>query len=124
MKTEWKVKDLLRGGRQEVMLRFDPEDVVKLPCHCDYDPALRGREKNQVLLLRKVEVQNGDGSWGIYPSVTWLDGVENGEQLQTRAIIKKTGEGFTIMDSTDGVPDGELMCAAEEVGIYTETIDG
>jgi len=43
----------------------------------------------------------------------------------TRAIIKKTGEkGATIMGSTDGVLDGELMVGAKAAGIYTESIDG
>jgi len=123
MISEWRIKNFLRGDSKEVLLRFDSEDVVRLPCHCDYDPALRGKNKNQVLLIRKIEVKNKDGSWDSYPSVTWLDGVENEEQLMTRAIIKKTGEtGASIMGSTDGVPDGELMCAASEAGIKTETI--
>jgi len=124
-KIEWTVKDFLRGGDREVTLRFDPNDVITLWCHCEYDSALCAKEGNRVMLLRKVEVKNKDGSWSLYPSVTWLDGVENEEQLMTRAIIKKTGEkGATIMGSTDGVLDGELMVGAKAAGIYTESIDG
>lgn len=125
MNITWTVKDFLRGSSREVTLRFDPEDVVTLPCHCEYDPALCAKEGNQVMLLKKVEVQNEDGSWAPCPSVTWLDGIENEEQLMTRAIIRKSGEkGASIMGSFDGVPDGELMVAAKEAGVYTETIDG
>lgn len=120
---ERKVKDLLRGGSEEITIRFDGDDLVKLPCHCQYDPALCGEDGNEVLLVRKVEIKNPDGSWSSYPSATWLDGVEYEEQLMSRVIIKKTNEeGFDIMSSTDGVPDGKLLVAAEEAGIYTETI--
>lgn len=119
------VRDFLRGGREEVTIRFNPEDLVKLPCHCEYDPALCKKDGNEVMLVRKIEVQNEDGSWSPYPSVTWLDGVGYEEQLVTMALIKKTNEeGHDIMGSTDGVPDAKLMIAADEAGIYTETIDG
>lgn len=117
--------DYLRGSSNEVALRLDPNDVVTLPCHCEYDPALVKPEGNQVMLLRKAEVRNPDGSWSPYPSVTWLDEAEQEEQLVTRALIKKTEDGcICIMSSTDGVPDGKLIVAAEEAGIYTETPDG
>lgn len=122
---EWKVGDFLRGRSEKVTLRFNPKDLVRLRCHCDYDPALRGKDDNEVMIPRKVEMRNEDGSWGPYPSVTWLDGVGNEEVLVTRALVKKTNEkGLSIMESTQGVPDGTLMCAAEEAGIYTETLDG
>jgi len=120
---ERKVKDLLRGGSEEITIRFDGDDLVKLPCHCQYDPALCGEDGNEVLLVRKVEIKNPDGSWSSYPSATWLDGVEHEEQLMSKVLIKKTNEeGFDIMSSTDGVPDGKLLVAAKEAGIYTETI--
>lgn len=62
-----------------------------------------------------------DDSWSLYPSATWLDGVEDDEQLITRAFIKKTGfDGFYIVSSLQGVPDGKLIAAAEKVGIYTK----
>jgi len=77
------------------------------------------------MLVRKIEIKRHDGSWELYPSATWLDGVQGEDQLQSKAFIKKTNdEGFDIMASTDGVPDGELLVAAKEAGIYTETIDG
>ena len=119
------VRDFIRGGHEEVTIRFYPNDLMKLPCHCEYDPALCKKGGNEVMLVRKVEVQNPDGSWGPYPSATWLDGVENEEQMESRALIKKINEeGFDIMGSSQGVPDGKLLCAAKEAGIYTETLDG
>ena len=119
-----KEKDFMRGNpNREITIRFDPEDLVKLRCHCDYDPKLRGKRDNEVWLVREIEIQNPDGSWGPYPSVTWLDGVESDEQLMTMAFIKKTGEeGFDIMHSSDGVPDGTLMLSAKEAGVHTETL--
>lgn len=123
-----KVKDFMRGRpKREITIRFDPENLVKLRCHCDYDPKLRGEKDNEVMLVRRIEIQNPDGSWSPYPSVTWLDGVEgeDDEQLMTRAFVKKTGEeGFSIMNSSQGVPDGTLMCSAKAAGVHTETLYG
>lgn len=122
---ERKVRDILRGGSEEITIRFDGDDVVKLPCHCEYDPALCRKDGNEVMLVRKVEIKNPDGSWSPYPSATWLDGVEGEEQLVSKVLIKKTEEeGFDIMSSAQGVPDGKLLLAAKEAGVYTETIDG
>ncbi len=115
---EFKVKDTLRGRNKEVVIRFDGNDLVKLPCHCKYDSALQ----NEVLLVRKVELKESNGEWVLYPSATWLDGVEYDGQLVSRAIVKKTNEeGFDIMSSPEGVPDGKLLIAAEEIGVYTES---
>ena len=122
---EWIVGDFLRCGKKDVTLRCDIDDLVKVGCHCEYDPALKGKDHNEVLIPRKIEVKNEDGFWGSYPVVTWLDGVENEEMLVTRVIVKKTNEkGLSIMQSTEGVPDGELMCAAKETEILTETLNG
>ncbi len=122
---ERKVRDILRGGSEEITIRFDDDDLVKLPCFCEYDPALCKKDGNEVMLVRKVEIKNPDGSWGLYPSATWLDGVQGEEQLVSRVLIKKTNEeGFDIMSSSQGVPDGKLLVAAGEAGVYTETIDG
>ena len=122
---ERKAPDILRGGRGEVTIRFDDDDLVKLPCHCQYDPALCKGEGNEVMVVRKIEIKNEDGSWSLYPSATWLDGVQGEEQLVSRVLVKKTNEeGFDIMSSAQGVPDGKLLIAAKEAGIYTETIDG
>lgn len=119
---ECTIRDFLRGGRGNVTIRFDGSDSVKLPCHCEYDPALCGKDGNEVMIVKKIEKKNDDGSWSPYPSVTWLDGVENEDQLQTKCLVKMTNEkGFEIKASTDGVPDGKLMCAAKGEGIYTET---
>lgn len=117
--------DHMRGQNGPITIRFDGDDLVKLPCHCEYDPALCSNKGNFVMLVRKVEIKNPDGSWTPYPSATWLDGVQSEDQLQSKAFLKKTNEeGFDVMASTDGVPDGELLVAAGEAGIYTETIDG
>lgn len=122
---EYRVMDILRGESKEITIRFDGDDLVKLPCHCEYDPALCREDDNEVLLVRKVEIKNPDGSWSLYPSATWLDGVESEEQLVSKALIKKTSkEGFDIMSSSRGVPDGKLLIAAGKAGIYTETIYG
>lgn len=37
---EYRVMDILRGGSKEITIRLDVDDLVKLPCHCEYDPAL------------------------------------------------------------------------------------
>ena len=123
---EFTVSDLLRGRPNErITIRTDFNDVVELPCHCQYDSALVSEEGNKVLLLRRVEIQNPDGKWSIYPSVTWLDGVQDDEELVTRALIKQAGKtGFYIMESSEGVPDGTLYLAAKDAGIHTETING
>jgi len=122
---EREVNDILRGGGKKITIRFDGDDLVKLPCNCKYDPALCEKDGNKVLLVKKIEIKNPDGSWSPYPSATWLDGVEDEEQLVSRVLIKKTNEeGFDVMSSAQGVPDGELLLAAEKAGIYTETIDG
>ncbi len=122
---ERKVRDILRGGSEEITIRFDGDDLVKLPCNCEYDPALCRKDGNEVMLVRKVEIKNPDGSWSLYPSATWLDGVQGEEQLVSKVLIKKTNEeGFDIMSSAQGVPDGKVLLAAKEAGVYTETIDG
>jgi len=122
---ERKVRDILRGGSEEITIRFDGDDLVKLVCNCKYDPALCRKDGNEVMLVRKVEIKNPDGSWSPYPSATWLDGVQGEEQLVSKVLIKKTKEeGFDIMSSAQGVPVGKLLMAAGEAGIYTETIDG
>jgi hypothetical protein len=113
----YKIPDYMRLSGKIITVRFDPNDVVTLSCHCKYDPAL----DKKVRLLRKVEVQREDGTWEPYPSVVWIDA---GEVLITRALVKITGENeISVMSSPNGVPDGELMTAAEEAGIYTETLD-
>lgn len=120
---EYRLKDIMRGGREDVVIRFDGKYLVELPCYCKYDPALCGKNGNQVMLIKKIEIKDSNDSWRPYPSVTWLDGIEYEDQLITRAFIKKTnGEGFDIMSSTDGVPDAELMDAAKKAGIHTETL--
>jgi len=120
-----KIADFLRGTGEDITVRFDHNNVIRLSCHCDYDPALKGDRSNQVDLLRKVELQKPDGSWETYPSATWLDGVGGHEQLVTKALVRISGEkAISVMQSTQGVPDGTLMVAAEKAGVYTETIDG
>jgi len=117
--------DHMRGIKGSITIRFDGDDLVRLSCYCEYDPALCSEKGNEVMLVRKIEIRQPDGSWELYPSATWLNGVQSEDQLQSKAFLKKTdGEGFDVMASTDGVPDGELLVAAEKAGVYTETIDG
>jgi hypothetical protein len=120
---EYKVNDILRGGRGEVILRFDMDDLIELPCHCKYDPALASKDGNKAMLVKKIEIKNPDGTWSPYPSATWLDGVNDGEQLESLALIRIKGEdAATVMSSGQGVPDGPLLSAAKKAGIYTETL--
>lgn len=118
--TTWTIPDYLRGNSgQKVTIRFDPDDTVELPCGCDYDPT----RNKKVMLLQKAEVRQKDGTWGEYPTATWIDGVEDEEQLVSRALVRLSTDGaFRVMSSTQGVPDGELILAAKAAGVYTETI--
>lgn len=119
------IEDLLRSSTKEITVRYDSEDIVTLPCHCKYDPALSTDEGNEVMLLRKIEVKNEKGVWVPYPSVTWINGeAGNEELLVTKAIIKMTEDGgICTMMSSQGVPDAKLMLAAEKAGICTETLN-
>ena len=92
-----KIGDYLRGrDDKEVVLRFDPEDVIEVDCSCRYGAAGGIRNGNRtVTIVRKIEVLQTDGSWSPYPSVSWLDGMEgNDEALVTRAFVKKTMASF------------------------------
>ncbi len=118
---ELKIKNLMRGrGEEEIIIRFDPDDLINLSCHCEYDPALCKKNNNEVSLIKKIEIKKDDGSWDPYPSVTWLDGVETDSQLATRAFVCVAEGRFDIICSADGDPDGELIFAAKKAGVYTE----
>ena len=121
---ELTVRDLMRGGKTEITVRFDSDDLVSLICDCHYDGHDLREFDGMVNLVKKVEIRNPDGSWSLYPSATWLDGVESEDQLISRALVRRADGEFHIMSSTQGVPDGKLLVAAEEAGVYTETIDG
>ncbi len=129
MKKTAKTKDFLRGySKRDITIRFDPDNLELLPCHCKYDPDLstkeRNKEINKVMLLKEVEIQNKDGSWSPYPSITWLMEVEDEDQFLTKALVRLTGEKeITVVSSSNWGPDSVLMDAAREVGIYTETIE-
>ena len=96
--TTWALPDYLRGNPyQEVTIRFDPDDTVELPCVCDYDPT----RTKKVMLLREAEVRQKDGTWEKYPTVTWIDGAEDEEQLVSRALVRLSTDGaFRVMSST------------------------
>jgi len=120
---KFELKDFLRGTDKTVVIRFEDADLAELPCAARYDSALCAEGGNRVLVVKKCEVLNGD-VWLPYPTVTWLDSVEYEEQLVTRALVKKTDEeGFDLMASPDGVPDGMLMEAAVAAGIFTQYIE-
>jgi len=123
---EIRIQDDMRGKREEVTIRFEDTlaNLAKLACYDRYDPVLCRKAGNQVMIVRKIEQKNADGSWSPYPSVTFLDGVSNEDQLVTVAFVKKLAEeGYDIMKSRKGVPDYKLLAAAKEAGIHTEFID-
>ena len=119
---EIRTMDIMRGASQDpITVRLDYKDVIELECHHRYNNAGPGR----VIIASKIEIKNPDGSWSPYPSVTWLDGVEWEDQLQTKAVIlAPCGEGFDVVVGMQGVPDGVLMSAAKKAGVHTEFIDG
>ena len=126
MLKERKIKNILRGrSEEEIIIRFDSDDLVKLSCRCRYDTLCGkdGNEVNEVIVARKIEIKKSDGSWSNYPSVTWLDGVENEKQFVSRVLIKKGRGGFAIMSSPQGAPDGKLFVTAKRAGVYTEIVD-
>lgn len=112
------ISDFLRGRDEIITIRFNPEDLIELPCDCIYSSDLNALQK--VIILKRIEVYKG-GKCVPYPSVAWLDGVENDTQLVTRAFVK-TEEEFKIMTSPEGVPDGRLMVEAQKAGVFTEII--
>jgi len=113
------IPDILRGRKQKVTIRFNDDDLIKLPCGGRYDPELCGNNGNEVLILSKVEVENEDGSWGPYPSVAWVDPVDG--LVFSLALVKKTNKKVPyIMSTPPGCPDVKLLMAAVEAKIYTE----
>ncbi len=119
-----RIKDWLRYEEREIIIKFDPDNVIELPCHCRYDPALITKNGKRVRLLKKADVRKNDGSWQPYPTISqlWGGGIEG--QCYTRALIKITGEeDITVSDSENWCPDTVLLTAAEAEGIYTEIIE-
>lgn len=115
------VEDFLRGnGKRRVVLRFDKRDLVEVECHCDYG-ALGDEGKRRVKIPRKIEIFE-DGKWKPYPVASWIDQDENPDGIFSRVMVQK-GNDFYIMQSALGIPDSTLLVAAEEAGIYTETIN-
>lgn len=116
---EIEIEDRMRGSLRKITIRI--HDAVKeLPCDAKYDGALSGLKGNRVRVPEKIEVLE-NGEWKPYPSASWLDGVESDDQLITRVIAKITGEeGYDIMDSPEGLPDGTLMMNAKKENIFTQ----
>src|SRR3989339_1047541 len=115
------VEDFLRGnGNQKVVLRLDKRDLVEVECHCDYGE-LGDDGKRHVKIPRKIEIFE-NGEWKLYPVASWIDQSENPDGIFSRAMVQK-GSDFYIMQSSMGVPDSALLVAANEAGIYTETIN-
>ena len=105
-------------NRGNIILRFDPEDTVRLPCGCIYDEALHKEEGNEVMLIRKIEMLRHDGQWVPYPSIFLID---SDDLFQTTAIVRVTGkEGFYPASSPDLSPDFTLLGEAKRAGVCTE----
>lgn len=118
---EFRIKDFIRGnGNQEVLLRFDRGDTVEVECFCDYGIS-RGDEKRYVKIPRKIEIYE-NGEWRSYPVACWIDQDDNPDGIFSRAVVFKK-DGFYVMQSPMGVPDSVLLVAAEEAGIFTQTIN-
>ena len=105
------------GHKPKITIRTD---LTTISVHAggSYD------EKKIVSLLKKIEVRVGlrnGGEWKPYPSVFLVD---RGDQLQTFCLVRENdSEAILIYSSPDGVPDGELMSNAKEVGIYTDEFE-
>lgn len=105
-------------NKENIVLRFDPEDTVRLPCGCIYDEALRTPEGNEVMLVRKIEMRRRDGEWVPYPSIFLID---SDDLFQTTAIVRITGKEYCCpATSPDLSPDFTLLGAAKEAGLCTE----
>ncbi len=117
------ITDSMRLNISKVTIRFNPNDVIRLPCSCDYDKELKGK----VDLLRKVEVKSPSGIWGPYPSVALIDGIDattRQEQKFTRAIIRKSvDKEIAIMKSPNNALDITLYNAAENARVNVFSID-
>jgi hypothetical protein len=115
-----RIQDYLRHTGKEVIIRFDPEDTIELPCDCLYDETLGKR----VRILKKVEMRDNDGFWKPYPSISWYLGGGDIGQSYTIVLVRLVGEeAITPCSSKNWCPDSLLFKAAEEAGIHTETIE-
>ncbi len=118
---ERRILDVMRGSMKMITIRFKDDDVIELPCNCNYyhfSPEMNGR----VIILRKVEERNPiDGTWKPYPSVSWIK--ENGKDI-SKAIVKHPKEGIKLMSSSPGFIDNKLVLYAKRAGVYIETAEG
>lgn len=118
LKEVW-VEDFLRGqGNKRVLLRFNKDDLVEVNCSCDY--GVIGEDgKSRVKIPRQIEIFE-NGEWLPYPVACWIDQEDNPVGIFSR-VMALQGEDLYIWQSSRGVPDGALLVAAEEAGIFTET---
>lgn len=118
LKEVW-VEDFLRGqGNKRVLLRFNKDDLVEVNCSCDY--GVIGEDgKRRVKIPRQIEIFE-NGEWLPYPVACWIDQSDNPDGIFSR-VMALQGEDLYIWQSSRGVPDGALLVAAEEAGIFTET---
>jgi hypothetical protein len=114
--------DSMYGSAGEITARFNPKDVVRLQCSCNYDPKLKGA----VDILRKIEFKGKDGVWRLYPSVSLIDGIDhaNHELQFTRALVRRTGEqNISVMSTPNGAMDFKLVEAAQAAGVLSISIE-
>ncbi|MBU1045756.1 hypothetical protein KJ616_01380 [Patescibacteria group bacterium] len=127
-KRIFSMPDEMRGRSDKIItLRFDRSDTVDLPCACNYPMGVSVVCDNigRLRVLRTAEVSVGDGGlWRPYPTITWLDGVEEPGQLVTRVAALNREGGISIVNTPNGVFDERLVKEAERRRIYVEYIDG
>ena len=115
---EFEISDYsFSGHKPKITIRTDLE-TIPVRAGGSYDG------KKTVNLLKEIEVRVGlrnGGEWEPYPSVFLVDG---DDQLQTFCLTRESdSKEVLIFSSPDGVPDGELMSNAKEVGIYTDKFE-
>ena len=82
-----------------VILRYDADDFAVLLHEKLFRENAGGGAQVPVLVPRKVEIMNEDGSWSPYPSVVWIN---NGGESHLLALLKYTDEYINGLCASDG----------------------
>ncbi len=73
------------------------------------------------MVVRAIETKNKDGSWSQYPSIARLQKKSPVIIFASKIVGKK--KRFGIVFSSKEPPDEKLFRAAQQSGLYTETIE-